>query len=620
MSKNYLSPAYSDDLFNTNGKLPLKKKKILKKYCKAIQTNELPVDELLKRQNIDQILYKNPPEEIFLDLYDSGVHFGHDFLENHSGYLGKPAEDDGHILIVGGPGCHKTTGIILPTILTWRGTFVAIDIKGDISDFCLRHQNEIAYPTKILDFANLDNTLRYDPFLRLREAEESELISYSRELALSMIPMPSDIREPFWILGAQNILTAIIIYAVGKGLDFCEMIEMILATSVEQICKAIEGSDNDLAKMFITQYTVDQPQKADHKELLGSFIDLTNSIRDFLHVQAKNIFSGKGEVFDFEQDVYSGNLVIHIPEQKLSSMSGAVRLILRQFFSTLSDLPEKHSSFRQSSPPVLLLWDEMPRFGKFEDLLQAFSTLRSRGVTICAVIQSFAQLDHIYGPSFRQVLVDCCSYIVIGAVQDVDTQRYCAQLVGNSSGWELSFGESYHPAYDKFSFSRNLSHCREPILYPEDFATLSNFIVVTPYGKFCVKKAPIIEKSRISPDRRRKPMMRKLPDMPPKETEKKFFRKILEDDISAYEEKQHPPSPKPARDESVKTDIDFHRNQLIGKIFTQNCPELECFQPKLNENANKIEFQLFVEFIQKISKQKSFQNALKKMVHEKLES
>lgn len=466
-----------------------------KKYRKALSNGLKPVDLLIFQQNKLQNASWDSPSELHLSFFDGGVFFGSGTSDGASYCIGKRQQENGHILVIGSPGCHKTTGVILPSILTWRGTFVAMDIKGDISDFCSRHGQNIAYPVQIIDFSS-ENTWHYDPFLLLRTGGENDLISNARDLALAIIPLPNNIREPFWVQGAQNILTAIILYAFGHGIDFNEMIQMALTTPVAEIQKAIEGSDNDAARSFIEQYSAKQTTHFDGKTLQGSFIEMTNCLRDFCHPQVQNVFASTGNDVDWVNDTFSCNFVIRIPEAKLNQWSGAVRLILRQLFSALSNRPEKYSLAGRCQPPFLLLWDELPRFGKFENLVHAFSTLRSRDVTICATVQSLAQLDLIYGPSVRRALVDCCTYTVIGTVQDVETQQYCSALIGSAPVWEPGVGENFYPARKEFAFSRNLSLTRKPILFPEDFSSLDSFVISTPFGKFFVAKHPLFERPR----------------------------------------------------------------------------------------------------------------------------
>lgn len=476
-------------------------KNSLKVYRKALKSKNLPVDKLLHDQNQCNRDYVIFPDEMQIFPRDGGVFFGlnqFDSPTNCTHFIGKSQKEDGHILVIGSPGCHKTSGIVLPSILTWQGTFVAVDIKGDISSFCSCHSKDIAYPVRVIDFSG-ESDWHYDPFLLLRTGGENNLISNARDLALAIIPLPNNVREPFWVQGAQNILTAIILYAFGHNMHFNEMIQMALTAPIVDIQKAIEGSDNTTAKMFISQYSAKQSTHFDGKTLQGSFIEMTNHLLDFYQPFVQNVFSSTGNSVDWANDIFAHNFVIRIPESKLNQWGGAVRLILRQLFSALSNRPEKHSLAGRCQPPLLLLWDELPRFGKFEDLVHAFSTLRSRDVTICATVQSLAQLDLIYGTSVRRALVDCCTYVVIGTVQDTETQQYCSTLIGSAPVWEPGVGENFYPAQKEFAFSRNLSLTHRPILFPENFSSLNFFVISTPFGKYFVEKFPLFERPRLLP-------------------------------------------------------------------------------------------------------------------------
>lgn len=481
----------------SSGKYPEKVvKNSLRVYRKALKSKNLPVDKLLHDQNQCNRNFEIIPDEMQISSGDGGVFFGLNPFDNPTyctHFIGKSQKEDGHILVIGSPGCHKTTGVILPTILTWKGTFFAVDIKGDISDFCIHHYDEIAYPTITIDFANSERSVHFDPFKKLHTDGEKELVSNARELALAIIPTPHDVREPFWVQGAQGILTSVILYAIGNNIDFNSMVKMVLSTPAVEILKAIRGSSNEQAKSFVISY---HPE-TDDKILQGCFAEVVVHLQDLEHVQVQRILDSSNSI-DFNQIVSTCNLVIQIPESKLTQWSGAVRLILRQLFSTLYNRPEKYSQIGRWQPPFLLLWDELPRFGKFDDLIHAFSTLRSRGVTICTTVQSLAQLDYIYGSSIRRALVDCCAYVIIGTVQDVETQKFCSALIGSSPIWEPSIGDNYHPSREEFSFSRNLNLARKPLIYPEDFASLNSFIVSSHFGKFFVEKRPFFENETLS--------------------------------------------------------------------------------------------------------------------------
>jgi len=73
------------------------------------------------------------PKELQLGLHDeSGFFFG--MTQYHNVYAGKPAHEEGHILSFGLPGSGKTHGMLIPTMLTWKGIQIIVDVKGDLKD------------------------------------------------------------------------------------------------------------------------------------------------------------------------------------------------------------------------------------------------------------------------------------------------------------------------------------------------------------------------------------------------------------------------------------------------------------------------------------------------------
>lgn len=70
------------------------------------------------------------PQELRLKYGTSAVFFGG---ADESCIVGLPEGADGHILIVGGSGSGKSTGIAMPTLQTWRRPIVVTDIKGELS-------------------------------------------------------------------------------------------------------------------------------------------------------------------------------------------------------------------------------------------------------------------------------------------------------------------------------------------------------------------------------------------------------------------------------------------------------------------------------------------------------
>ena len=116
-------------------------------------------------------------------------------------------------------------------------------------------------------------------------------------------------------------------------------------------------------------------------------------------------------------------------------------------------------------------------------------TLRSAGVTFAIFIQSIASLDEIYGHTTARVILDNCVFKVILGASDFESQQYCSNLVGLVETPRGSISENYNLFTGQVTgYSRNICTTREPIIYPHEFGTLSDVVIVSPDGYFRIDK------------------------------------------------------------------------------------------------------------------------------------
>ena len=177
---------------------------------------------------------------------------------------------------------------------------------------------------------------------------------------------------------------------------------------------------------------------------------------------------------EYGQDIY-----IVIPEHLLRQWKNLLTLIVSQFLSFFEKRAETDAR------PILFLLDEFPRLGKISAMLDGLATLRSKKICICLIIQSLAQLDTIYGQNERKVISDTCAYKAILDATDADTQEYFSRLVGTFDKKITSYG-TQSQAYTgiKQGTSTTTYEHERRIIKPEEFATLSDIVLLSSYG-FC---------------------------------------------------------------------------------------------------------------------------------------
>jgi type IV secretion system protein VirD4 len=160
--------------------------------------------------------------------------------------------------------------------------------------------------------------------------------------------------------------------------------------------------------------------------------------------------------------------------------------MLNQLIKSLEQRPERTYGKGSELPPVLLLLDEFPRLGNISAIENGLKTLRSRGVTFALFVQSLADLEKIYGPETARVIADICSFKLVLGVTDVISQEYFSKAVGTIESIQRNAGINFNPLSGMFfGYGMNISETREPIIYPHEFLTLKDVVVINPHNGFC---------------------------------------------------------------------------------------------------------------------------------------
>lgn len=435
-----------------------------------------------------------PQERILALRKDSGVTFGliNDVFEKH--LVGMPQGTDGNILVVGGNGSGKSSGIAGPTLAQFKGAICATDIKGELSIQYeeLFQMGCVSRPYLVFDPTDQESP-SYDPTVFWEQDGENNLISNITDTALALLPTVPNDNQPFWLNTERNILKAALLYYFKLGLSFSEMMISILEQPVSALCSKLMECDDVCVKIFLGEIAAVKPETlANFDAGLRSKLALFASDPYISHA-----FRGKREgAASFNWDCLENyNIFLRIPADKIEAWSGAINLIYSQLFRYLERRKEQYSPEGEKNTQILLLMDEFSRFGKLEQITSAMSTLRSKKVNICLIIQSIAQLDKIYGEYDRRIILDNCQFKVILRANDSDTQRYFSELIGTHMHLQRSIGEHGDKHLKATGYSKQLSEVREFIVHPHELATLQDALLLSPEGFFRLRKIKMYEEN-----------------------------------------------------------------------------------------------------------------------------
>lgn len=280
----------------------------------------------------------------------------------------------------------------------------------------------------------------------------------------------------------RSILAAALLYSIQLGLSFRDTMIHITSSTVNEMIQKMLNDGNWITKMILGDTanlkgeTLAAFDREIHNKLLVFSIDphIINAFRD----------SKKDSDCFTWNDLDNYNIFLRIPAEMIEQWSGVINLMYTQLIHHLERRPDMYTPKGIHNTQTLLLMDEFARFGKLEMIANALATLRSKNVNICLILQSLAQLDKLYGTFDRRIILDNCQYKAILSANDAETQEYFSNLIGTHFGVRHGQNNSYDELDDCVGYTEQTNETREPIIYPHEFSTLTDVLLLSQYG-FC---------------------------------------------------------------------------------------------------------------------------------------
>lgn len=438
------------------------------------------------------------PKKLDLSWQDSGFFFGKEDRDDIDRYIGLPQEEESHILVIGGTGTGKSSSIAMPTLETWKGAIVAVDVKGELSEHYARlyEADLVERPFIVFDPAD-EESVCFDPFALLAKDAPDNLYENLQDIVSTIIPLTVNAKDPFWEQSEQSILNKLLEYYYRLGMGFIDALSMILCNKLEVLLGMLSKPEMQFTSMFVGGVTSMKP------EALSSIEEgIRQKIEVFVYSRIAHAFRGNSRdntVHKFDWDCLNEyNVFLRIPDDKIETWGRAINLLLGQLIHHLQCRGSKYDD--PESIPTLLLMDEFARLGKLEKVKSALTMLRSRNVTVCLMVQSFPQLEAIYGLDTRKIIADNCRTKVILGANDYDTQLYLSRMIGETKKQEANLSISLDTNMSYTGYGIQFHSVNKPYVESSRLATLKKVIVLTRFGYTEVKKWKMRERMEWTDD------------------------------------------------------------------------------------------------------------------------
>lgn len=387
------------------------------------------------------------------------------------------SQDIPHSFIAAPTGSGKGVGVVIPTLLTYPGSVICLDVKGENFEKTSRHRKELGdLIYKFAPFDEEDRTHRYNPLEDVAALPERRRYAEAQRIAESLLFLPGNNAQGF-MPSAKQILVATILVAIERNSANLGTVYDLLSQG-----KLSDGEgEADFAALFkqLASDTAIEEAKAIYNRMAGTDYKTVSAYMSVLfdgglgqwaeyHVRRAT------EASDFsiaELRRRPASIFIVVGPNDLQVLSPLIRMMFQQTVSIL----QRSEPGKDEPYPVLLLMDEFPALGKMDSLSQGITTLRSYGGRMMIVAQSISNLKAAYGNDGAQNFLANCRLQLFMAPADAETPEYVSKSIGDftrksrSKSWQMN----------KFG-GTNISERQEGtrLLRPEDLRRLSDDEVV----------------------------------------------------------------------------------------------------------------------------------------------
>lgn len=384
----------------------------------------------------------------------------------------------GHLLTIAPTRAGKGTGQIIPNLLTWIGSVLVIDIKGE------NHHKSAGYRAtklnqKVLRFAPFEEkSAIWNPILSIRANPEDDKSTPEEEedaryLTNLLITPSGSSGSLFWENSAKNFLEGLLLHVRTASLN----LEHLDSDDPVHQCQVRERSMREVRRLLTLETKV-------FTELLTAMGLSERTLISQAGNSFKGFMSGEGKLgqsilataleqtavwayqrlhkvtykpsktpddsgepapndFSFAQ-MRDGNTSIYliIPPDYLTEYRSVLRVMIG--FAMRELINSYKESKEQDNPPILFILDEFPQLAYMRPIEEALLYLAGYDVRLWFFVQDISQLQLHYKDSWRTFFSNTSTQCFFG-VSDIATANLVSEMAGMQTirNYSYAYSESY---------------------------------------------------------------------------------------------------------------------------------------------------------------------------------
>ncbi|WP_126424265.1 conjugal transfer protein TraG [Asticcacaulis excentricus] len=335
-----------------------------------------------------------------------------------------------HVLCFAPTRSGKGVGLVVPTLLTWPGSAIIHDIKGENWQLTAGFRASFG---RVLRFdPTALSSAAYNPLMEIRRGEW-EVRDVQNIADVLVDPEGSLERRNHWEKTSHSLLVGAILHVLYAEAD------KTLAGVANFLSDPQRSLATTMSAMMTTPHLGDvgpHPVVASAaRELLNKSENersgVLSTAMSFLGLYRDPVVAavtGRSDwrIADLVDPQTPTSLYLVVPPSDISRTKPLIRLILNQIGRRLTE--ELNPGARQR---LLLMLDEFPALGRLDFFESALAFMAGYGIRSVLIAQSLNQIEKAYGAN--NSILDNCHVRVAFATNDERTARRISEALGTAT-------------------------------------------------------------------------------------------------------------------------------------------------------------------------------------------
>ena len=341
-----------------------------------------------------------------------------------------------HVMAFAPTRSGKGIGLVVPTLLSWTGSAVIHDIKGENWELTAGWRSRFSH-CLLLDPTN-PLSARYNPLLEVRRGEH-EVRDVQNIADILVDPEGALERRNHWEKTSHSLLVGAILHilyaeeekTLARVATFLSDPERPFVSTLKAMMTTnhLGSAEAPLVHPVVASAAREVLNKSENERsgVLSTAMSFLGLYRDPTVAQVTSACDWR--IADLVDGARPVSLYLVVPPSDISRTKPLIRLVLNQIGRRLTE--RLQSSSGQPRRQLLMMLDEFPALGRLDFFETALAFMAGYGVRAFLIAQSLNQIAKAYGEN--NSILDNCHVRVAFSSNDERTARRISDALGTAT-------------------------------------------------------------------------------------------------------------------------------------------------------------------------------------------